>query len=181
MGLRSTTIRYLALTLIMAGCASKTGGDTERQDRVLPQWPPAPQAARISYVYSVSTPADAQISRGWFGKAWSLIKGEEPDRVSRPQGIHVDPGGRLYVCDTDLARVHLFDSSGSRYASFPEKPIEEFEYPVGITADGNGRVYVSDSSANLVHVFDSFGKKYVRAIGRGELQRPTGLALRPES
>ncbi|MFQ5548700.1 MAG: 6-bladed beta-propeller [Woeseia sp.] len=177
---RSTIIRYLALTLILAGCASNTGGDTESQHRVLPQWPPAPQAARISYLYSVTTPADAKIGRGWFGKAWSFIKGEEPDRISRPQGIHVDPGGRLYVCDTQLGIIHLFDTSGSRYASFPEKPVEGFEYPVGIAADGKGRVYVSDSSANLVHVFDSFGKKYLRSIGKGELKRPTGLALRRE-
>ncbi len=174
-------IRFLAMTLILVGCASNTGGDTRQENGVSPQWPPVPQAARISYLYSVTTPADAKIGRGWFGRAWRLIKGAEPERISRPQGIHVDPAGRLYVVDTQQEKIHVFDPGGSRYSSFPDKPIAEFEYPVGITADGHGRVYVSDSSTNVVHVFDSFGKKHMTSIGKGQLMRPTGLALRPES
>jgi DNA-binding beta-propeller fold protein YncE len=177
----SLVVLFLTIVLTSVGCASNTGGNAEQEIGVLPQWPPAPQAARISYLYSVTTPADARTHRSWFGKAWRLIKGAEPEKISRPQGIHVDSSGRLYVVDTRQEKIHVFDIGGSRYSSFPDKPIAEFDYPVGITADGSGRVYVSDSSSKLVHVFDSFGKKYLTSIGKGQLMRPTGLALRPET
>ena len=174
-------IRCLTVALLYVGSASVPGDGATQENGISPQWPPAPQAARISYLYSVTTPADAKIGRGFFGKVWRFIKGGEPERISKPQGIHVDSAGRLYVVDAGQRTIHVFDSSRSRYFSFPGKPMEGFEYPVGITADGSGRVYVSDSSTGLVHVFDSFGKKYLRSIGKGELRRPTGLALRPEA
>ena len=163
------TICYLLLLLLVVGCASKVGNDTTQEDGMSPQWPPAPQAARISYLYSVATPADAKIKRGVFGKAWRFIKGGEPEKISRPQGIHVDQAGRLYVVDTQQGKVHVFDPGRSRYSSFPDEPIVGFEYPVGVTADGDGRIYVSDSAAKLVHVFDSFGKKYLTSIGCDEV------------
>ena len=174
-------IRVLMIIAAMAGCASNTGDDSEQENGVLPQWPPMPQAARVSYLYSVTTPADAKINRGLFGKAWRFIKGAQPERISRPQGMHVDQSGRLYVVDTQQKKVHVFDPGRSRYSSFPENAIAGFEYPIGVTADGRGRVFVSDSVSNLVHVFDSFGEKYLTSIGEGQLMRPTGLALRPES
>ena len=173
--------QILSVALLMAGCASNMEDDVRQENGSLTQWPPAPQTARISYLYSVTTPADAKIRGGWLSKTWDLIKGKEPDRISRPQGLHVDSDGRLYVVDTRQKRVHVFDSGRSRYHSFPSKPLAEFEYPIGVTADGNGRVFVSDAATKLVHVFDSFGKKYVESIGRGQLLRPTGLAFRPES
>lgn len=171
----------MAVSLLLVGSVSIIGDGATQENGMSPQWPPAPQAARISYLYSVTTPADAKIGGGVFGKIWRFIKGGEPERISKPQGIHVDPAGRLYVVDAGQRKVHVFDSSSSRYFSFPGKPMADFEYPVGITADGKGRVYVSDSATGLVHVFDSFGKKHLRSIGKGELMRPTGLALRPES
>lgn len=172
-------IGLLAASLLAAACASNVGDESPAAGGPAPQWPPPPQAARISYLYSVTTPADAKISRGVFSKAWRFIKGGGREGIARPQGIHVDPAGRLYVVDTRLGKVHVFDPARSRYHAFPDESIADFESPVGVTADGNGRVYVSDSSAQLVHVFDSFGKKYLSSFGAGVLQRPTGLALRP--
>ena len=169
------------MSLMLVGCASNMSDSAGQESGVLPQWPPAPQTARVNYLYSVTNPTDAKIGRGFLSKSWRFIKGGEPERISKPQGIHVDSTGRLYVVDAGQKKVHVFDSSNSVYLSFPDKPIVNFEYPVGITADGNGRVFVSDSSTNLVHVFDSFGKKYLTSIGQGELLRPTGLALRIDS
>ena len=170
-----------AISLVLVGCASNMNDTAAQEDEFLPQWPRAPHAARISYLHSVTTPSDANIGRGFFSKTWRLIKGGEPEGISKPQGIHVDSDGRLYVVDTGQGKIHVFDSGGAGYFSFPDKPIADFEFPVGIAADGNGRVYVSDSSTKLVHVFDAFGKDYLTSIGRGLLLRPTGLALRPDS
>ena len=88
-------IRCLAVSLLFVGSASFIGDGATQENGISPQWPPAPQAARISYLYSVTTPADAKIGRGFFGKVWRFIKGGEPERISKPQGIHVDSAGRL--------------------------------------------------------------------------------------
>lgn len=174
-------VRYLAVLLLAVGGAGRAGICHAEEDARVPQWPPAPQAARISYLYSVTSPADVKIGRGTVGRIWRFIKGGAPERISKPQGIHVDAAGRLYVVDAGQKKVHVFDTAGSRYFSFPGKSVPGFEYPVAVAADGKGRVYVSDSSTGLVHAFDQFGRKYLRSIGEGELRRPTGLALRPES
>lgn len=145
------------------------------------QWPPAPQPARIKYLYTVSVPADANIEPGWLGKIWQLIKGGVDDRIATPMGVHVDADGRLYVVDSHYRAIHVFDTKNSKYYRFPKKSLDDFVYPVGITADDHGRVYVSDSSSHVVHIFADYGRKYLQAIGEEQLARPTGLALRPDS
>ena len=71
--------QILSVALLMAGCASNMEDDVRQENGSLTQWPPAPQTARISYLYSVTTPADAKIRGGWLSKTWDLIKGKEPD------------------------------------------------------------------------------------------------------
>jgi len=180
--MRRITLSYWfpALLLVLAGCASSV--DVETVDNsVLPQWPPSPLTARVSYLYSVKSPSDMNISRGFFGKAWQFVKGEAPARLTKPQGIYVDESGRMYVVDSQQAKIHVFDSQKSRYFSFPEKPHVNFRSPVDVVADNRGRVYVSDSSASVIHVFDELGKNYLTSFGLGQLTRPTGLAIRPET
>jgi DNA-binding beta-propeller fold protein YncE len=174
-------IRILALSMLLVGCASNMNDDSVQDTGPLPQWPAAPRAPRISYLYSVTTPEDAKIDRGFLDRAWQFVKGGEAETISRPQGVHVDSAGRLYVVDTEQRRIHVFDARSSDYSWFPKEPILDFEYPVDVAADGNGRIYVSDSSTNVIHVFDSFGKEHLRTVGEDELTRPTGLAIRPES
>lgn len=180
MSSRVRKIQMCAMFLVLSACASSVGNDRGQDSGPTPQWPPAPRPARISYLYSITTPTDAKIDRGFFNKAWRFIKGTAAETLSKPQGIHVDRFGRLYVVDTQQKRVHVFDSQGSRYFWFPDQPIADFEYPVDVTADDKGRVYVSDSATNVVHVFDAFGKDYLTMIGKDRLMRPTGLAIRPE-
>lgn len=146
-----------------------------------PQWPPEPLPARIKYLHSVSVPADIGVGDSWLNKVWRYFKGGVPDRMSKPQGVHVDSDGRMYVVDPHARAIHVFASKTSRYYRFPDKPIDKFIYPVGVTADDHGRVYISDSSSHVVHVFSDYGKKYERAIGEQQLVRPTGLALRETS
>jgi sugar lactone lactonase YvrE len=181
MSRNSLTVRLLVVALTLAGCASNTSSDRDDENGYSPQWPPAPQAARISYQYSLTTPGDANIGNGFLNRTWKFIKGSEPDTLAKPQGIHVDISGRLYVVDTQQRRIHVFDSRNSRYFWFPEKPPADFEFPVDVTADGTGRVYVSDASTKVVHVFEMYGREYLEAIGADQLKRPTGLAIRPES
>ena len=166
--------------IVFSGCESTSRidqPDATLLDKNL-QWPPAPQPARIKYLHAVSVPADIGVGDGWLSRVWRYIKGGESSRISKPQGVHVDADGRLYVVDTHHRAIHVFASKTSQYYRFPDKPIDKFVFPVGVTSDDQGRVYVSDSSSHVVHVFSEHGKKYELAIGEDQLTRPTGLALR---
>ena len=177
----NSTVRLLLLLTLLASCASNVNGSRGEEDGFSPQWPPAPQAARISYLYSLSTPADANIGNSFLNRTLRFIKGTEPETLSKPQGIHVDRSGRLYVVDTQQKRIHVFDSRNSSYFWFPEKQPADFEFPVDVAADGDGRVFVSDALTKVVHVFDAYGKEHLQTIGADQLMRPTGLEIRPES
>lgn len=181
-----TPVRILLISVAafsLFGCASTS--PIENRDALLTgqtlQWPPAPLPARIKYLRAVSAPADVGVGVSWLSRVWRYFKGSEPSRIAKPQGVHVDSDGRLYVVDTHHRAVHVFASETSQYYRFPDKPIDNFVYPVGVTTDDQGLVYISDSSSHVVHVFSDYGKKYKQAIGEQLLARPTGLGLRKTS
>lgn len=159
------------------GCAV-SGGETDSDPVVAKQWPPAPLPARIRYLRSISTPADANIRRGFFSRTWRFIRGSQPEGIAQPLGVHVDSDGRIYIADTLQLKVHVFDQEESRYHAFPQRPVEGLQSLVGVAATKDGRVYVSDSKASVVHVFDDFGRRYAGVAGVPGLSRPTDLALR---
>lgn len=177
MRILTSMLSLYVVAIFGTGCAV-SGGGIDGDRGVDAQWPPAPQQARIRYLYSISTPADANIRPGFLRKTWRFIKGSQPERIAQPLGVHVDSDGRIYVVDALQKKVHVFNQKDSRYHAFPQEPVEGLQSLVGVVASGNGRVYVSDSTAGLIHIFDDFGRKYAGVAGISELARPTDLALR---
>lgn len=176
MRLSVATVILCTIAIIGAGCAA--GVETVTATDPAVQWPPAPQKARIQYLQSISTPADANVRRGFVSSAWRFFKGSQAERITQPLGIHVDSSGRLYVADAGQKKVHVFDRRNSRYYSFPQKPVEGLQSLVGVVASNDGRVYVSDSTTKLIHIFEDFGRVYSGSADIGGLGRPTDLALR---
>lgn len=166
----------LAMLAALAGC-----GEPPRLETKTPPvdlvWPSPPMTPRIRFVATLKTAADAGIRRSWLNNVWAFVKGAPERRMSRPFAITMDTEGRLYVVDTFHKAVQVFDVKNAEQYWFPRDEIENFSNPVGIAAGPEGRLYVSDSVANVVHVFEDGGRRYVRAVGRGALRRPTGIAV----
>jgi DNA-binding beta-propeller fold protein YncE len=106
----------------------------------------------------------------------NYIVGRAPASMVSPYGIANDSKGRLYVVDTFLKRIHVFDAQGNRYFSFPAEP-NLLASPVGIVVDKGGTVYITDSKLGVVSIFKDNGKKFVTTFGRGLFKRPTGIAI----
>lgn len=160
-----------------AGCAT-----TEPAvDAVKRVWPLPPDPPRIEYVRSFSQPRDLGKKRSWlFGAARYLFgEGKEPVML-RPYGVAVDAAGRIYVTDTGLQVVHVFDFERRDYRQlfWIDRGRTRLASPVGVTIDEQGMLYVADSELNRIFVYEPTKNRLVRTIGApGQFTRLGGLAF----
>lgn len=174
-------LKGAVLAIAVAGCLA-TGGcakgvDTARAPIPDAVWPPAPERPRIRFVHTVSKPEDLHIRPGAFRRFLDYFAGNKAPSMVTPYGVETDSAGRLYVVDTFLRTVHVFDEAGNTYHRFA---VDESNLmsPIDIAIDDNrDRIYVSDSGGGAVKIFEDRGRRFVGEIGRGLLQRPTGVAV----
>jgi DNA-binding beta-propeller fold protein YncE len=144
-------------------------------------WPLPPDPPRISYVTSIHEAKDIGVRSSFFKRVFTFFLGSQATpQIIRPMGVAADGHGRLYVTDTGLQVVHLFDFKNRRYRQIfwltPSGP-ERLQNPVGVAVDGEDRIYVSDSALDRIYVFDQKGT-LLNTIGNDrELERVSGIAI----
>lgn len=83
---------------------------------------------------------------------WGVDKGQ----FYRPKGIAIDGQDRLFVSDSYLGVVQIFDQTG-RFLEVVNDPatgkVKKFETPMGLAIDAQQRLYVVEMSLNRVGVF----------------------------
>jgi DNA-binding beta-propeller fold protein YncE len=162
-----------AVCLVMSGCARHADVSGVRPDIF---WPKPPEVKRIEFLSAVSKPEDLNIRPGILKRVVRYIVGRAPASIVSPYGIATDSQGRLYVVDTFLKRVHVFDASGNQYSFFPADSTM-LASPVGIAIDKGGIIYITDSKRAVVYIFEDNGNKFLSTIGGGIFKRPTGIAV----
>ncbi|HEX4931701.1 MAG TPA: SMP-30/gluconolactonase/LRE family protein [Gemmatimonadaceae bacterium] len=137
-------------------------------------WPQPPEKPRIRFVRALSS--QAALDTGGFSAVARALTGDRTGLTLRnPMGLVLsDDGHLLFVADGILRRIVVVDLVRNEMGVFaPDQPLGT---PFGIALDADGSVYVADSENHEVHVFDKDGNT-LRVYGRGDLVRPTGLAL----
>jgi DNA-binding beta-propeller fold protein YncE len=171
------SVIMLAVTIFAgpSGCVQTIDKTREPFPEIL--WPEPPETPRIRFVGAVSEPEDLQIRAGWFSKFLGYLLGKSETSMVAPYGVEIDDSGRLYVVDTFLRTVHVFDGKGKKYYTFPAEKANLVS-PIDIAVDhAGGRIYVSDSKQGVLKIFEDGGKKFVGEAGKGFLGRPTGIAI----
>jgi DNA-binding beta-propeller fold protein YncE len=171
------SVIMLAVTVFTGpiGCVQTIDKTREPFPEIL--WPEPPETPRIRFVGAVSEPEDLQIRSGWFSKFLSYLAGASETSMVAPYGVETDDSGRLYVVDTFLRTVHVFDGKNGKYYAFPAEKAN-FVSPIDIAVDNaRGKIYVSDSQQSVLKIFEDGGKKFVGEAGQGLLERPTGVAI----
>jgi DNA-binding beta-propeller fold protein YncE len=135
---------------------------------------------RIEFVKAISKPEDLNIRPGILKRLANYIIGRATAAIVSPYGIATDSQGRLYVVDTFLKRVHVFDAERNQYFFFPADRTM-LASPIGIAIDQGGIVYITDSKKGLVYIFKDNGKTFLSTIGSGIFKRPTGIAINPKT
>lgn len=83
---------------------------------------------------------------------WGVEKGE----FFRPKGVAIDKEGRVFVSDSYMGIIQIFDSNGEFHAVVgdPEQgAAKKFKTPTGLFIDNHNRLYVVEMLANKVSVY----------------------------
>jgi DNA-binding beta-propeller fold protein YncE len=166
-----------ALTLFLGGCGTPAGRIFDPAATVH-RWPAPPDEARLAYVGQFRTEADLKPAKGAFKGLGEKLFGKDAARAMlRPMAVCTD-GPRLFVADSDLRVVHVFNLATRKYAQWaPPKGARPFRQPVALAFDrAAGRLLVADSQDASVMVFGSDGRLQ-GTMGDNVLRRPCGVAV----
>ena len=121
---------------------------------------------------------DTDTTKSAIARFFDIIVGEEPPKLlERPQSGAVDEAGRVLVTDMSSASVFVFDEKEGKLSIWEKASgLTSFISPVAIAIGPEGQVFVSDSELALIARFDRDGKT-LAPIGKGQLRRPTGVAV----
>lgn len=168
----------MAAVLLLAGCAGV--GDVATSAAPPPAWPPAPEAARIAFVRSISVPEDIGITRGWWRRLGDLLVGRTPtERLIQPMAVAVGADASVFVADPGAGGVHRFDRRRGRHDLIRRADGAALVSPVGLAAGARGEVYVTDSALDEVFVIADGAAVATPAGLRGQFEQPTGIAVDP--
>jgi len=106
------------------------------------------------------------------------MTGQQLLRVPMPKPFSlVAREGRLYVSDTAINRIHVFDFARRRYFQMGYRLEGQLTEVRGIGVDGQGVVYAVDRGGSRIVKYDQFGL-YLGEIAIGvETVRPSGVAV----
>jgi DNA-binding beta-propeller fold protein YncE len=166
----------IAAMMSLASCGHEAGVIFPLTDNA-PRWPAAPETARIRYVGQLSGSADLKAPVSAMNGLGAALFGSTPgESMQTPLAVCTDAGARVFVADTTLKVVHVFDLNSRAYAKWTPAG-QAFKSPVGLAYDDIGhRLFVSDSEARTIYIFDSAGK-FTGELAPGQFARPCGLAI----
>ncbi|NOG53755.1 MAG: 6-bladed beta-propeller [Planctomycetes bacterium] len=167
----------------LAGCATPTGPVFEPLEEAI-TWPPAPEQARIRYVGQLAAERDLKRPRGFAESIGEALFGKQKEEtMALPLAACTDGADRVFVVDTSLSIVHVFNLMTRQYEQWspPEDSPIPMLTPVGLAYDPiRQRLLVSDSANSVIQVFSDSGA-YIGSIGRDHLLRPCGLVSDAET
>ncbi len=154
-------------------------------------WPKVGEVPRFAYAGELTGQGNFRVSpdtreskmKRFLSWVVGLTPGhsEQPVILQRPQGGTVDRAGRIYVSDVSRQAVFVFDPVAGELQVWEwAEESKRFRSPVGVAVRDNGEVLVADSELGRVVRLAPDGQPR-GVFGNGELQRPTGLALDPDS
>ena len=154
-------------------------------------WPLPPDIPRIKWVHEYfgeekPKTADGQDSKkkqGWMDRVAGLqttdsgsIKRDLQHILVKPYGMGVDSHGRLFVADSYVSAIFIFDFEAKKTQLLKNGVDAKFGTMIGLTVDDADRVFVVDS---LWHRVAVFGKdlKLETYFGEKDLDHPGGIAI----
>ncbi len=86
------------------------------------------------------------------------IYGGIDNRLERPMDVTIT-NEFMYVTDTTLKKVHVFNLNGDQLFTFGEEGSGpgQFDFPYGISVDEDGKIYVADMYNSQISIFDKNG------------------------
>ncbi len=158
-------------------------------------WPQPPAIARLKYLdyFSAEKKPPEKEKKEVKKKSWmDRMAGVDPDATTKngdtkprfalgtPYGLAVDSKGMVYVADTKVGAVFIFNPE-SKDTGFIKHGVDaKFGRIFGLVIDDGDRLFVSDGQYNHVLVFNP-EHKLEGQFGEGVMNDPAGLAIDEEN
>ncbi|MFQ5552182.1 MAG: 6-bladed beta-propeller [Candidatus Methylomirabilales bacterium] len=171
-----TTIRFglVGLLLLVVGCATTQGGGIGEL-----VWPNPPEEPRIRYIESLSSTRDVTGPPSLLDR---LLGEEGSGALAKPYGVVVDGQGRVYVADTGLAVVFIFDKRNEKVDVLGIQPgVGQLAQPTGLALNSQGTLFVSDTKLDRVFGYSEKGEVVVAIGKKGEFYNPAGISVDPKT
>lgn len=138
-------------------------------------WPPPPETPRIKWLTQWSNSQDFKM----INPVDVLIKEAVLHILFRPNGVVADKAGNVYVADSQLHKVFVFDVEKFTLRFLGEGILDT---PIGLAIDNKrGILFVSDVKLNKVFGLDKNTGKIVMAPGLEiDFKNPTGMVYDEE-
>ncbi len=157
-------------------------------------WPQPPNIARVRYLdyFSAEKPVKvevkAQPKKSWMDRVAGISPedaakkaGSKPRfQLGTPYGLAVDSKGMVYVADTKVGAVFIFDPESHDTGFIKHGVDAKFGRIFGLAIDDADRLFVTDGKYNHVLVFNA-QHKLQGQFGEGVMDDPAGLAIDEEN
>ncbi len=165
------TILFTSVLIIGCGTTKET----------IPEyiWPAPPEQPRFKLVNIIKGEDYFAESKG---EAFlRILAGESKENaLVRPFGVAADATGTIYVTDTSLKNVVIFDNKIKKIRSIGDTGQHKLHTPIGIIVTPENNIIVSDSFLKRIYIFDKEGN-VIRALGNeNQFSSPTGIAFDPK-
>ncbi len=205
----ANSLRWTAITMLLLAITPSTFAkkkkEATKQEPAKPKfdmsqldttklvWPQPPDIARVRWIeqYSGEPPKEQEEQkkkpkRSWMDRmAGAQVQDNKQANVThilaRPFGVGFDSKGRIYVADSYVSAVFIFNPADKKTVESIRNGHEaKFGEPVGLAIDDNDRLFVVDAKLGRVNVFDPT-RKFETAFGQDVLSWPTGAAIDVEN
>jgi DNA-binding beta-propeller fold protein YncE len=203
--MRRGLYRAAVLTLLAAIWASPAFADKNKPVPAKPAeapkldisnivWPQPPAIARLRYLdYFSAQKPEPVVEKAKPKKSWmDRVAGITPEDAAKkagtkprfalgtPYGLAVDSKGLLYVADTKVGAVFVFNPESHDTDMIKHGVDAKFGRIFGLAIDDADRLFVSDGKYNHVLVFNA-QHKLQGQFGEGIMDDPAGLAIDEEN
>jgi len=161
----------------------------ERLDYSKIVWPNPPAITRVKYLdffaaEKVPTRENMKKKGAWMDRLAGAATGETAVdkplfQLAQPYGLAVDSKGRLYVADSKVGAIFIFNTENKDVELIKNGVNAHFKMITGLAIDDSDRMFVSDSVARHVIVFDPQHRAEA-TIAEG-MSSPAGLAIDNEN
>ncbi len=149
-------------------------------------WPNPPAIARIRYVNWFSSDKEvrnykgnAQKKSGWMDRLAGTQSDDEvfrmPFQLNQPYGLAVDSKGSLYIADTKVGAIFIFNTDTRAVDLIKNGVHAHFVRIIGLAMDDSDRLFVSDPGLRHILIFNKDHK--AEDVITDGMTDPAGLAI----
>ncbi len=143
-------------------------------------WPPGQDEAKIEYINFYQVDQDLRRDENRWLEEMIFGREEATASFKQPQAIAAGDDGRIFISDVGLSRVLVYDMAQRKVRKLTRREegnLLDFDRSVsGLAVTSRGMTFASIANAGEIALFGA-DEILQRTFGKGELQRPVGLAV----